>query len=109
MLQACLRDVSGSSKGCFFVFYRRLELNNCLRVDFEENFFEKNCLFFCFKVFTDHTNGTTASKMCFSQKQDKAVFSATKSRFRSFDITNAERNPKGVNHSRDFAVALSDH
>ena len=80
-----------------------------LRVDFEENFFEKNCLFFCFKVFTDHINGTRASKMCFSQKQDKAVFLATKSRFRSFDITNAERNPKGVNHGRDFAVALSDH
>ena len=49
-----------------------------LRVDFEENFFEKNCLFFCFKVFTDHINGTTASKMCFSQKQDQAVFLATK-------------------------------
>ena len=80
-----------------------------LRDGFEENFFEKNCLFFCFKVFTDHRNDTAASKMCFSQKQDEAVFSATKSRFRSFDITNAERNPKGVNHCRDFAVALSDH
>ena len=80
-----------------------------LRVDFEENYFDDNSLFLSLKVFTDHRNGTAASKMCFSQKQDQAVFLATKLRFRSFEITNAEQNPKGVNHGRDFAVALSDH
>ena len=63
----------------------------------------------CLEVFTDHINGTAASEMCFSQKQENAVFLAPKSRCSIFEVTYAELNPNDVYATRDFAADLSDH
>ena len=52
--------------------------------------------------------GLEHQKCAFSQKLENAVFLAPKSRCSIFEVTYAERNPKDVYATRDFAVDLSD-